>query len=497
MNTVRRSISGVRGTEAALTPAEADGYASAFGTYLRQVSDSNTILAGRDTRPTSPLLQEQVVQALLRGGWDVIDLGVVPTPTMQLAIRKFEAAGGAVVTASHNPIVYNGIKFLQNMGGHGMFLREQQVKDVFAIYDGRTFDSRRRGECRLIADLASQFDVPPLTAEYLSRTRSKLQVDNAIILDYHLHRVVSAMGRDLDAIRGHAFRVAMDCGGGAGIPIDFVFLDYLYAQLTRIGDVPGRFAREIEPAPANLRGLCSELTQTEVPYDIAFVTDCDNDRCVLVAQDPATGTYTVLEEDYTFAIAVDEVLGQAPPGRTVVTNWSTSQMIKDICATHHANLRRVPTGEVYTSSDAIHYHATIAGEGSCAGVIDPRVGVGRDALVGMWHVLAALAHKNQNVIEITRGYPRYEKANCDHRIDGVDIDLQAVIRQLQVHYAGRKDLAFMSREDGLIVAFANHSRIQVRASNTEPVLRIRAWSKNQAEADALTQDVIEYIGAKN
>jgi phosphomannomutase len=168
-------------------------------------------------------------------------------------------------------------------------------------------------------------------------------------------------------------------------------------------------------------------------------------------------------------------------------------MVKDICSAHHANLRRVPTGEVYTASDAMHFHAALAGEGSCAGVIDPRVGMGRDVLVAIWHVLAALANKKQSLLTITRAYPRYAKDSRDHRTTVSIEGLQRMIEQLQVFYAGKPDLAYMSREDGLIVAFQDHSRIQVRASNTEPLLRVRSSSRDPQKAKALADEAVQAI----
>lgn len=490
---ILRSVSGIRGTESALTGSDVQQYSRAFGTYLRQICDTNTIVVGRDTRPTSAMLLEGVIDALLTGGWDVIDLGIVPTPTVQLAIHKLDVAGGIVVTASHNPVIYNGLKFLQNFEGHGMFLREDQVRQVFAIHDEGAFDTRRRGHCRPVAALADEFNVPPYTTEYLARNRPNMHVDNAVILDYHLHRIISVMGKDLDSIRARCFRVAMDCCGGAGIPIDYVLLDYLYARILPIGDTPGQFPRPIEPSPANLSDLCVQLGKETEPRDVVFVTDCDNDRCVLIARDPELGTYEPLDEDLTFAIAVDQALSTYPHGQTVVTNWSTSQMIKDICSAHHANLRRVPTGEVFTSSDALHFHAAIAGEGSCAGVIDPRVGMGRDVLVAIWHVLAALARKRTDLANITRGFPKYTRTGRNLRIETSAARIPAMIDQLQVFYAGKPDLAFMSREDGLIVAFRDNSRVQVRASNTEPLLRVRSWARDPEKAKALADEAIEVI----
>ena len=492
---IRKSISGIRGKTASLTPAHVDVYAKGFGTFLRDVADTNTVLVGRDTRASSAGYSEGVIQALLSGGWDVIDLGVVPTPTVQIAIAKFGAAGGVVITASHNPVEYNGLKFLQNVEGHGMFLRPEDLGHVFSVCAGGVFDARRQGECRPVSDLVSEFDVPPYTAEYLSRSRNPLRVDNAVILDYHLDRVVSAMGRDLDRIRARSFSVVMDCCGGAGSPLDYVFLDYLYARIKRVNEAPGVFSRNIEPTPANLRGLCDQLTQESEVYDVGFVTDCDNDRCVLIARDPDTGRYAPLEEDYTFAVAVDHVLSVMPHGRTVVTNWATSQMIKDLCRRHHANLRRVPTGEIHTSSDALHFRAAIAGEGSCAGVIDPRVGMGRDMLVAMWHVLAALARQRRGLLEIIQAYPHYAKVNRDHQTELTPEQTGAIVEKLQVFYASKPDLAFMSREDGLIVALQDHSRVQIRASNTEPILRVRTAARDAQKADALASEAEEAIRA--
>lgn len=490
---IRKSISGIRGVTACLTQAHVEFYTKGFGTFLRGISSTNTLVVGRDTRATSTAYAACAIRALLDGGWDVIDLGAVPTPTVQLAIAKFQAAGGVVVTASHNPKEHNGLKFLQNMEGHGMFLRREQLQQVFSLCDRAAFDVRRPGECHPVAELAHEFDAPPYTSEYLARHRIPGTIDNAPILDYHLHRVISAMGRDLDTIRAKAFTVAMDCCGGAGSPLDYIFLDYLYAQVKRVNETPGVFTRDIEPTPANLAGLCAELARDSVKYDAGFVTDCDNDRCVLVAHNPETGGYVPLEEDYTFAIVVDHVLSVMPPGRTVVTNWATSQMIKDICSSRHANLRRVPTGEVYTSSDALHFHAAIAGEGSCAGIIDPRVGLGRDMLVALWHVLAALARQKRGLADMARSFPKYYKINRDYAVDLAPHDMQSIIERLQVFYAAKPDLAFMSREDGLIVALQDHSRILIRASNTESLLRVRAASRDRAYAEHLAKEALEVI----
>ena len=235
------------------------------------------------------------------------------------------------------------------------------------------------------------------------------------------------------------------------------------------------------------------MDEDDAQYDVGCVTDCDNDRCVLIARDDETGTYVPLEEDYTFAVAVDDVLSGLPPGQTVVTNWSTSQMIKDICSSQHANLRRVPTGEVYTASDALHFHAAVAGEGSCAGVIDPRIGMGRDVLVAMWHVLSALARTGKSLGAITASYPHYRKENRDCRTSLSPEDTQAIIGKLQVQFAGQDDLAFMSREDGLIVAFQDHSRLQIRASNTEPVLRVRSVSPHPERAKQIVEDTLSMV----
>jgi len=492
---IRRSISGVRGTGEGLSALHVEHYTRAFATFLRNVVSTNTVVVGSDTRATSDEFRTRVVEALLAGGWDVIDLGVVPTPTVQIAIAKFDVAGAVVVTASHNPATYNGLKFLQNVEGHGMFLRKDQIDNVFEIHDAGVFDTRRHGECRSVRDFASEFDVPPYTSEYLVRNRNTLSADNEVILDYHLHRVISAMGKDLDMIRAKNFRVVMDCGGGTGNLINYVFLDYLYTRCKRVNDAPGVFTRGIDPTSENLSALCDELSKDDEHYHVGFATDCDNDRCVLIVRDPTSRVYKTLENDYTFAVAVDHVLNGLPHGRTVVTNWSTSQMIKDICTAHHANLRRVPTGEIYTASDALHYHASIAGEGSCAGVIDPRVGMGRDTLVAVWHVLAALASKGKSLMAITESYPHYAKLNRDHITNLSKEETCALIEQLQVLYAGKPDLAYMSREDGLIVALQDHSRVQIRVSNTEPVLRVRSASRDPVKAQMLIEEAANAIKA--
>ena len=491
--TERRSISGIRGTAETLTRQKAADYTRAFATCLRRFHTGNTVVVGIDTRPTSAGYGACVIDSLRDAGWDVIDVGVVGTPTLQIAISKLSAAGGVAVTASHNPVEYNGIKFLQNRHGYGVFLDKEQVNELFAIYDAGEFDTRRRGECHNVADLTADFDDPPYTAEYLDRNRIDLSVDNHLILDHHLHRVFSAMGRELDRIRGMNFRVAMDCCGGAGIPIDYVLLDYLYCRLKRVNGRPGEFSRPIEPTPANLAGLCNDLERDSEDYDAAFVTDCDNDRCVIVGRNPETGAYVPLEEDYTFAIAVDQVLANAPHGSTVVTNWSTSQTLYDVASSHNANLRRAPTGEVYTASEALQYRAAIAGEGSCAGVIDPRVGLGRDCLVAMWHILGALARTSAGLVSIAEALPRYYRVRQDHPCNLPLEQTAGLLEVLQVHYARKDAIHFISREDGLVVCFNDQSRIHIRNSNTEPILRVRSEARTEPEARALIDEARSVI----
>jgi phosphomannomutase len=301
------------------------------------------------------------------------------------------------------------------------------------------------------------------------------------------------MGRELDRIRGMHFRVAMDCCGGAGIPIDYVLLDHLYCRLKRVDGIPGQFSRPIEPTPDNLAGLCSELARDGEDYDVAFVTDCDNDRCVIVGRDPSTGAYIPLEEDYTFAIAVDQVLANAPQGSTVVTNWSTSQTLYDVASSHNANLRRAPTGEVYTAGEALQFRAAIAGEGSCAGVIDPRVGLGRDCLVAMWHILGALARKQAGLVSIAEALPRYYRVRQDHPCDLPVGKTAALLDVLQVHYAQKDGIHLISREDGLVVCFGDRSRIHIRNSNTEPILRVRSEARTEREAQALIDEARSVI----
>ncbi|MCP4645026.1 MAG: hypothetical protein GY851_31580 [bacterium] len=489
----RRSISGIRGTAESLPCGRVVDYAKAYATFLRDINAGNTIVIGRDTRPMSAEYTERVIEGLTTTGWDVIDLGIVPTPTVQIAIGKLGAAGGVVVTASHNPVEYHGLKFLHNRDGHGMFLEKPHVNAVFDLYDQRTFDQRRPGKVRFVAELASEFDDPPYTGEYVDRHRPDLDVPNRLILDHHMHRVVSAMGRELDLIRGMNFRVAMDSCGGAGIPLNYVLLDYLYCQLRRVNDEPGVFPRPIEPTPPNLAGLCASLKEDDEPHDVGFVTDCDNDRCVLIARNPDTGEYEPLEEDYTLAIALDQVLDQAPPGSTVVTNWSTSQMLHDVASKHHANLRRAPVGEVYTAVEAVHYHAAMAGEGSCAGVIDPRVGMGRDCLVAIWHILSALACKRESLHALAESLPKYAKVNRDHASNRSIEDTRLVLEAMQSYYAAQRGIQFINREDGLVVFFEDRSRIQIRSSNTEPVLRVRSEAPDGEAAERLVQDALAFI----
>jgi len=168
-------------------------------------------------------------------------------------------------------------------------------------------------------------------------------------------------------------------------------------------------------------------------------------------------------------------------------------MLDDVAMAHHANLRRAPTGEVYTATEAYHFGAVIAGEGSCAGVIDPRVGMGRDVLVAIWHILGTLTQKQRDLNDIAQEMPVYYKINRDHRSDQSIEDTAGKLDKLQCRYAEKKNIHFINREDGLIVVLSDRSRIQIRSSNTEPILRIRSEAPDKEKAESLVAEALQMM----
>jgi phosphomannomutase len=440
-----RSVSGLRGIVGEdLVPAVVTRYAQAFGAFVAGRGGRVVALA-RDSRQSGPAFVAAAAEGLVASGVDVVDLGMVPTPTAQLAVETLEGGlgGGIVVTASHNPVEWNALKFV---GAGGRFLAKPDAEAFFALVDqGGAKPAARPGARR-----------PDATA-----------------VRRHLDRVLGLPWLDLAAIRKRRFRVALDCVRGAGATIMPALLEALSCDVQAINLEPdGRFPREPEPIPEHLGELSAFVQRTKA--DLGIAVDPDVDRLALVDEHG-----TPIGEDYTLAFAVRAVLGGAGRRGPVVTNLSTSLVVDDAARAYGAKVERAPVGEANVVERMAERGAVIGGEGN-GGVILPEVHLGRDAPVAATLALALLAERGATVGALVNSAPRYTIVKA--KVPRPPGSLERCYASLSAAVAGAAE----DRQDGLRLALADRW-VHVRPSGTEPVVRIIAEGPTRRDAEALVE----------
>lgn len=445
------SISGVRGIVGKdLTPDFVARYAAAFGSVM--AGPGKTVVLGRDSRTSGELFAISAAAGLRSVGCDVIDLGIVPTPTTQLAVEHHRAAGGLVITASHNPVEWNALKLV---GPDGVFL-----------------DAETGGR---ISELASGNKIERVGWDGIGRTRN----DHRSI-DRHIERVFAIPYVDTEAIIARRVKVALDCVRGAGGKIIPRLLEELGCEVSVInGETDGKFPRAPEPVPANLGELSNFVT--EVGADIGMAVDPDVDRLALVDE-----TGRPIGEDYTLAFAVEAVLDKNPGN--VVVNLSTSRIIDDVADRFGVNLTRAPVGEANVARVMRAKQAVIGGEGN-GGVILPELHLGRDAPLGVAMILGLMANTGTlKVSDLVDRNPRYVIVKDKGPRTA---DIEPIYEALAARFSD----AERDRQDGLRLTWDDRW-LHVRPSGTEPIVRIIAEAPSQESADALVSIAREVLEAQ-
>ena len=453
------SVSGMRGIVGTdLTPELVARHAAALGAWAR-AAGKPTVVLGRDARTSGEMFARAASAGLMSAGANVIDVGIVPTPTVQLAVEHHHAGAGLILTASHNPIEWNALKLV---GPDGIFLDGAAGEAVRALAD--------RGPAR------PGWDGVGTVREDRDAVRR------------HLDLVLALPQLDLKGIRKRKFRVALDCVRGAGGTTIPPLLEALGCEVHAINlETDGRFPRAPEPVPENL-GELARLTR-EAKADIGMAVDPDVDRLALVDEGGRP-----IGEDYTLAFAVRAVLGgrrdgeadgrrssptlrpSAPP--TVVVNLSTSRVVEDAAAAFGARFLRAPVGEANVARMIRDDKAVIGGEGN-GGVILPAVHIGRDAPVGVALILEFLRREGRPVSAIVSGSPQYiiVKAKAPR-----GPDLGPVYQGLRAKFPE----AQADTRDGLRLAWPDRW-VHARPSGTEPIVRFIAEAPTRAEAEALVE----------
>lgn len=436
------SVSGIRGVVGeTMTPELILKAASAFAIYAKR----GRVIIGRDSRPTGSAIAMNFSSALALSGCDVFDLGIVPTPTVQLMVEELKADGGIVISASHNPIEWNAFKLINKSG---TFLNSGEIKKFFSLMD-KEFSYE---EWKNIGKI-----------EYYEKAA-----------DIHIKKITSRI--DIAAVRKRKFRVVLDSVNGAGSLITIDLLKKLGCTVIPLYcDISGIFPRGAEPLPENLGDLSKAVLSHSA--DIGFAQDPDADRLAVVDE-----TGKPIGEENTISLVTEHLLSRKR-GRVVV-NLSTTKAVEDIAKRYGADFKRTRVGEINVVDEMRKRGARIGGEGN-GGVISPEIHLGRDSLAGIGYILEMMAFRKKSVSELAWDIPAYVMKKGKIRFDN-KLDTAKIYSKFEKFFPGEK----FTRIDGLRIDFRKHGEfrggwVHLRPSNTEPVFRIIAEGKNKKQASAI------------
>lgn len=453
-----KSISGIRGTIGGrvgdgLNPVDIVRFTAAYATQRRAaLPHNNKIVVGRDARISGEMVDQIVTGTLLGMGYDVVNIGLASTPTTELAVTGEQAAGGIILTASHNPKQWNALKLLNEKGE---FLNDQEGKGVLAIAEAEDFSF---AEVDHIGHLSHKDYLP-----------------------YHVEQVLGLKLVDREAIEKANLTVAIDCVnsvGGLAIP---AILRALGVQnIIELNCTPnGHFPHNPEPLPQHLTQISDLLREGKA--DVGFVVDPDVDRLAIICENGE-----MFGEEYTLVSVADYVLTHTP-GNTV-SNMSSTRALSDVTRQHGGSYSASAVGEVNVTTEMKATHAVIGGEGN-GGVIYPESHYGRDALVGIALFLSHLVHKQMKVSELRATYPEY--CISKNRIDLTpEIDVDKILATVKELYKDER----VNDKDGVKIDFAD-GWVHLRKSNTEPIIRVYSEARDMAEANALAQKVIDVVNS--
>jgi len=450
-----KSISGIRGTIGgtpgqSLSPLDVVRFTAAFGTWHINKGSERKMVVGRDGRISGELVQQLVMQTLISLGFDVIDLGLSTTPTVEMAVVHHKAGGGIIITASHNPREWNALKLLNH---RGEFINAADGAEVLAIAAAESYSFCSVDELGSI-----------------------LQDDNAI--QQHIQAILAYPLVDLAAIQAANFKIVVDVVNSTGAIAVPPLLQALGIAKENIevlhGEVTGKFAHNPEPLPENLTELSMAVKKKGAHLGIAV--DPDVDRLCFVCED---GTF--FGEEYTLVAVADYILGRKK-GNTV-SNLSSTRALKDITLQHGASYFASAVGEVNVVDKMKANHAVIGGEGN-GGIIVPDFHYGRDALIGIALFLSHLAREQKTIRQLRNTYPDYFMSKNKIELkEGIAI--QDIYHDLQEKYRNYP----INTEDGLKIDFEN-DWVHLRSSNTEPIIRIYAESNLEASAANIAQKIM-------
>ena len=449
MPTLMVSISGIRGIVGdGLDPEVIVKYTNAYADFI----GSGKVVVGRDARVTGEMVNEIITGTLLAKGFDVVDLGIVPTPTVLFNVKELNANGGIAITASHNPNEWNALKLL-NSSGQFMSPDEHEIMKKY-LSDKSSYKSWEKiGKRTVFSDG----------------------------LKNHIDSILKLPVIELNKIKSKKFKIVADCVNGAGAYCIPDLLKMFGCEVIELNcEKTGIFPRLPEPLPENLIETMKAVKVHNA--DFAVVVDPDVDRLVLI-----TDKGEPFSEENTITQVVKFILSKTPGNAAV--NLSTTRAVEDVAAEFNCRVYRAPVGEANVVQKMKEVNAVIGGEGS-GGVIYPELVYGRDALVGIALTLQHLAEENCSLSELKEKLPQYFIAK--KKIDLLNISPDNIIQQLINKYSSEK----INTEDGVRIDFSDHW-VHFRKSNTEPIIRIITEAKDKAKAEELSQKYFDEVKSLN
>ena len=456
MEALMIGVSGMRGTiGGTLTPSIVSRMAAAYAVYLKSQKPVNgshiKVIFGRDSRPSGTWVRDITIGTLTASGVEVVDLDIVTTPGVAMMVKYLAADAGMIATASHNPILWNGLKTLNSQA---IALPPEDAAKIKALYDESASDFVR----------VDKIHQPKKNSE-----------THAL----HVKRVLQYV--DVLGISSKRFKVVLDSVNGAGCVTSATLLSKLGCEVSHLNNTPdGQFPHEPEPTAANLVDLAAEVRKQKAV--VGFAQDPDADRLAIIDEN---GVY--IGEEYSLALAARLILSKKPGGVTAA-NLSTSRMLDDIAAKYGGRVVRTCVGEANVVQAMLANNSTIGGEGN-GGVIDPRIVPGRDSLVGMAYVLQLMTETGKTISQLVAELPKYEivKTKFECRRE----DANRAVEAIKKEFASEK----VDTQDGIRIDWEN-SWVHARPSNTEPIMRIIAEAPDRASAEkkiAAVQAVVDRV----
>lgn len=451
-----KSISGIRGTiggkpGTGLTPIDVVKFTAAYGVIVLQQDAGKKVIVGRDGRISGAMVRSLVVATLQGLGLEVIDLGLSTTPTVEMAVKMEGAAGGIILTASHNPKEWNALKLLNKDG---------------------EFISAETGA--RVLELAEQEDI---TFAEINKLGTITEDDS--FMQRHIDAILAHPLVNAEAVKAKKYKVIVDAVNSTGATFVPALLQALGVEEVSVlnGEVTGNFAHNPEPLPENLRELCNEVARKNA--DLGIAVDPDVDRLCFVCEDG-----TPFGEEYTLVAVADYVLSKQK-GNTV-SNLSSTRALRDVTELHGGQYFGSAVGEVNVVNKMKEVNAVIGGEGN-GGIIDPQLHYGRDALVGIALFLTHLAQSGKGIGALRQTYPNYFISKNKIELDE-SVDVKAIFEKIKTKYSKQP----INTEDGIKIEF-DKDWVHLRTSNTEPIIRIYSESNTETTANNIAKRIMEDI----